>query len=60
MKAALVEELGRPPRYGDAAEPVPTGDLVVAEVRAAAVKNIERGLVSGTRTTAAGSYRFPA
>ncbi|MDN5913983.1 MAG: zinc-binding dehydrogenase [Pseudonocardia sp.] len=48
MKAALVDELGRPPRYGDAAEPVATGDLVVAEVQAAAVKNIERGLVSGS------------
>ncbi|MGH3319773.1 MAG: quinone oxidoreductase family protein [Streptosporangiaceae bacterium] len=48
MKAAVVEQLGRPPRYADVDDPVPTGNLVVAEVRAAAVKNIERALVSGS------------
>lgn len=48
MKAALVEELGQAPRYTDVAEPEPTGNQVVGEVRAAAVKNIERLLAAGT------------
>ncbi|MDN5914356.1 MAG: zinc-binding alcohol dehydrogenase family protein [Pseudonocardia sp.] len=58
MKAAVVEALGRPPRHGDAAEPVATGDMVVAEVRAAAVKNIERSLVAGSHY-GSGALRLP-
>lgn len=53
MKAAIVEELGRAPRYTDVAEPAPAGDQVAAEVRAAAVKNIERLLVAGTHYASA-------
>lgn len=47
MRAAVVNTLGNPPRYADVDEPVATGEQVVAEVQAAAVKNIERLLVSG-------------
>lgn len=48
MKAAVVEQLGRAPAYVDVDDLVPSGDLVAAEVRAAAVKNIERALVAGS------------
>ncbi|UYM05131.1 quinone oxidoreductase family protein [Solicola gregarius] len=56
MKAAVLEELGQPPRYAEAEEPVPTDGLVVADVRAAAVKNIERALAAGSHY---GSGRLP-
>lgn len=48
MKAAVVERLGEPPRYADVDDPVPSERMVVADVRAAAVKNIERALVAGS------------
>lgn len=48
MKAAIVEERGRPPVYGDAPEPEAPDGMVVADVRAAALKNIERALVDGS------------
>lgn len=48
MKAAIVEGLGRPPVYGEAAEPRASDGEVVAQVCAAALKNIERSLVDGS------------
>ncbi|MDN5861435.1 MAG: zinc-binding dehydrogenase, partial [Pseudonocardia sp.] len=48
MKAAVVHALGRPPIYAEVEEPRPVDGQVVAQVRAAAVKNIERSLVAGT------------
>lgn len=48
MKAAVLDQVGQPPRYAEVDEPVATGKLVVAEVRAAALKNIERSLADGT------------
>ena len=47
MKAALVEEWGRAPIYADVAEPVARDGAVVADVEAAALTNLSRGLVSG-------------
>ena len=47
MKAAVITELGRPPRYADFETPPPAGGAVLARVEAASVKNIDRGLVSG-------------
>lgn len=53
MKAAIVEALGRPPAYGDTAEPQASDGQVIAEVRAAALKNIERSLVDGSHYASA-------
>lgn len=47
MKAAIVDELGQVPRCVEVADPGQAEGRVVATVRAAAIKNIERLLVSG-------------
>lgn len=59
MKAAVVETLGSWPHYAEVEEPRPTGNLVVADVRAAAVKNIERALVDGSHY-GSGQLQLPA
>lgn len=48
MRAAVVEQIGQAPRCIDVEEPIPATGMVVADVRAAAIKNIERALVAGT------------
>ncbi len=48
MRAAIVERLGEVPRCVDMADPTAADGRVVARVRAAAIKNIERMLVAGT------------
>ena len=48
MKAAVVTEFGRSPRYTDVPAPTPVGDQLVGRVAAASVKNLDRGLVAGT------------
>ncbi|MGH3635013.1 MAG: zinc-binding alcohol dehydrogenase family protein, partial [Mycobacterium sp.] len=48
MKAAVVDELGRSPVYADFPDPAPRDGAVVATVAAAAIKNIDRALISGT------------
>ncbi|MGH3504065.1 MAG: hypothetical protein ACRDQA_24685 [Nocardioidaceae bacterium] len=48
MKAAVVEQLGEVPCCLDVDEPQARDGLVVAQVRTAAIKNIERSLVAGT------------
>ena len=48
MRAAVVDTFGTSPRYGDVAEPTPTEHTEVATVLAAAVKNLDRLLVSGS------------
>jgi len=47
MKAAVVTALGHAPQYREVPEPQPVDGQQVACVRAAALKNIERQLVSG-------------
>lgn len=47
MKAAIVEEWGRPPVYGDYPEPESRDGAVVATVEASALTNLTRGLMSG-------------
>lgn len=47
MKAAIVDQFGTPPRYGDTATPTPAPGTHLAEVAAASLKNLDRGLVSG-------------
>ena len=48
MKAAVIDMLGRPPRYADFPDPQPVDGAVVATVEAASLKNLDRGLVAGT------------
>lgn len=48
MKAAVVEALGRAPKYSDFPEPSARDGAVVAAVEAAALTNLARGLVSGS------------
>lgn len=48
MKAAVIGQLGQAPEYGEVEEPTATDGRVIGQVRAAAVKNIERSLVAGT------------
>lgn len=53
MKAAVVDTFGTP-RYTDFPDPIPTGRTEVATVVAAAIKNLDRGLVAGTHYGSAG------
>jgi NADPH:quinone reductase-like Zn-dependent oxidoreductase len=54
MKAAVVNELGRPPIYAEFPEPVAHEGTQVASVVAAALKNLDRGLIAGTHYGSAG------
>ncbi len=47
MRAAVVRSLGHVPSYTDFPDPQPGEGTVVASVRAASLKNLDRGLVSG-------------
>ncbi len=48
MKAAILYQLGETPRYGEIAEPVSKNeDEILINVKAAAVKNLDKGKVSG-------------
>jgi len=48
MKAAVLYALGEAPKYSDFADPVPANsDQVVITVKAAAVKNLDKGIASG-------------
>ncbi len=59
MKAAVVNTLGRAPAYTDFDDPRPQNGLAVATVEAASLKNLDRGLVSGTHYGSA-SLRLPS
>jgi len=48
MKAAVLRELGKPPRFEEFAEPTAGKDEVVVRVRAASLKAIDRQLASGS------------
>ncbi|RYE26521.1 MAG: zinc-binding alcohol dehydrogenase family protein [Sphingobacteriales bacterium] len=49
MKAAVLKQLGAAPVYTDMEDPIPNGDdQVVMQVKAAAVKNIDKLRASGT------------
>ena len=47
MKAAVVKALGTPPVYADFPDPQERDGVVVATVKAAALKNLDRVVVSG-------------
>ena len=59
MKAAIVEEWGRTPVYGDYPEPAAREGAVVATVEASALTNLTRGLMSGNHY-ASKEIRLPA
>jgi NADPH:quinone reductase-like Zn-dependent oxidoreductase len=48
MKAAVLRELGKPPRFEDFADPTAGKDEAVVRVRAASLKAIDRQLASGS------------
>jgi NADPH:quinone reductase-like Zn-dependent oxidoreductase len=48
MKAAVLHELGKPPRYEDFPEPSPEPGEVLIHVRAAALKSVDRQMAAGT------------
>jgi NADPH2:quinone reductase len=48
MKAAVLHELGKPPRYEEFAEPAAGKDEVIVRVRAASLKAVDRQLASGS------------
>lgn len=47
MKAAVLHQAGEIPRYEDFAEPIPQAGTELIRVKAAALKNIDKGLASG-------------
>ena len=53
MKAAVVRALGQPPEYADFPDPKARDGAIVATVEAAALKNLDRALVSGTHYNSA-------
>ena len=55
MKAAVVNEFGRAPDYGDFAEPEPAEGEVLVTMRAAAVSNIARLVAAGKHYSSAAS-----
>jgi len=48
MKAAVLHELGKPPRYEEFAEPGAEENEAFVQVRAASLKSVDRQLASGT------------
>jgi NADPH:quinone reductase-like Zn-dependent oxidoreductase len=53
MKAAVLHQLGQAPRYGELPEPVPQNDdQLIMIVKAASVKNLDKGKASGAHYSA--------
>lgn len=51
MKAAVLQQLGRAPVFGEFEEPVAGADEVVVRVRAASLKSVERQIAAGSHYT---------
>jgi NADPH:quinone reductase-like Zn-dependent oxidoreductase len=58
MKAAIVEQVGHPPIYGDFADPVAQPGEVIVTVTASALSPLARGRASGTHYSATGTLPF--
>ena len=54
MKAAVLHTLGKSPRFEDFPEPQPGENEVIAQVKAASLKNIDKAMASGSHY---GSHR---
>lgn len=48
MRAAIVDQFGQAPRYGEFEDPVPGSGEELVEVTAAGIKQLDRAIVSGT------------
>jgi NADPH:quinone reductase-like Zn-dependent oxidoreductase len=48
MNAAVLHSLGKPRRYEPFPEPVPTGEEVLVQVRAASLKPVDKQMASGS------------
>jgi len=48
MNAAVLHALGKPPRFEQFAEPVAGEDEVIVNVRAAALKPVDKQMASGS------------
>jgi NADPH:quinone reductase-like Zn-dependent oxidoreductase len=59
VKAAVVQEWGRPPVYTDFDDPSPSDGAVVVDVEASALTNLTRGLMSG-KHYASNQIRLPS
>ena len=58
MKAALVQQAGATPVYGDFAEPVAAHGLVTVRVAAAALSHVTKSRASGSHYSASGALPF--
>lgn len=58
VKAAIVNEVGKPPVYGDFRNPEPAAGKHVVRVTAAALTQLTKGRASGTHYTSDGSLPF--
>jgi NADPH:quinone reductase-like Zn-dependent oxidoreductase len=58
MKAAIVTEAGKPPVFGDFAEPQPDADEARVTTTAAALSQVVRSRASGTHYSASGRLPF--
>lgn len=47
MKAAVLHQFGHPPKYEDFPDPVPQNEQVLITVKAASIKNLDKGRASG-------------
>lgn len=60
MKAAIVQEFGRPPTYGEFAEPVASTGESRVRVIASAISQLVRGRAAGTHYSSTGQLPFVA
>lgn len=58
MKAAIVQQAGQPPVYGDFADPIAAPGEHLITVTAAAISQISKGRASGTHYSASGAFPF--
>ena len=48
MKAAILYQAGEIPQYADFAKPIPSEHEQIIEVKAASIKNLDKGRAKGT------------
>lgn len=48
MKAAILQQLGQPPVYGEYPDPVPAENQLLINIKAASVKNLDKARAGGT------------
>ncbi|UFZ03552.1 zinc-binding alcohol dehydrogenase family protein [Bradyrhizobium ontarionense] len=58
MKAAIVQQTGQPPVYGDFADPIAAHGEHLITVTAAAISQITKGRASGTHYSSSGAFPF--